>query len=198
MIWRATTLLAAASLVSGCAQLMSLTGLGGSGIVVEPDAPKAILVSVPALRLQSYAVPISLAGTVVTWQTSENASMSLDRGVVVSTRGFGDDLMGADAGQSIAAVSGGAGDWSPRINSYMNGEYQSYFMTFECRRSGSRSDQITVGNRLVPVARITETCVNDERQIENQYWRNSNGVMLKSLQWISPGVGYMEIERVIR
>lgn len=198
MIWRAIPLLAAASLVSGCAQLASLTGLGGPGIVVEPNAPEAMLVSVPSLPSLSYAVPISQSGTVVTWRTSEDSALSLDRGVLVSTRGFGDDLMGADAGQSIAAVSGRAGDWAPRINGYMNGEYQSYFMTFQCRRSGSQSDQITLGNRLASVTRITETCVNDERQIENQYWRNGNGVMLKSRQWVSPSVGYMETERVIR
>jgi hypothetical protein len=55
-----------------------------------------------------------------------------------------------------------------------------------------------LGDRNVSTNRITETCVNDERQIENIYWRNGNGVMVKSRQWVSSNVGYMETERVIR
>lgn len=186
-----------AVLLSGCAQLSGLIG-GGQTILVEPDVPEALLVSVPALRAQGYAVPSARRGSVTTWRTADNATFSFDRGVIVSTRGLGDDLMGADVAHSIAASTGGAGDWAPRINGYMNGEYQSYFMTFQCRRTGTQSEQIALSDRSVSATRITETCVNDERQIENIYWRNGNGVMVKSRQWVSPNVGYMETERVIR
>ena len=189
--------IAMTALLSGCAQLAGLFG-GGQAILVEPDAPDVMLVSVPALRAQGYAVPSARVGSVTTWRTADNATFSFDRGVVVSTRGLGDDLMGADVGQSIVASTGGAGGWAPRINGYMNGEYQSYFITFQCRRSGSQSDSVVLGDRSVSATRITETCVNDERQIENTYWRNGNGVMVKSRQWVSPNVGYMETERVIR
>ena len=194
---RSALAIAMTALLSGCAQLAGLFG-GGQAILVEPDAPEVILVTVPALRAQGYAVPSARIGSVTTWRTADNATFSFDRGVIVSTRGLGDDLMGADIDQSIAASTGGAGGWAPRINGYMNGEYQSYFMTFQCRRSGSQSDSVVLGDRSVSATRFTETCVNDEREIENTYWRNGNGVMVKSRQWVSPSVGYMETERVIR
>ena len=194
---RSALAIAMTALLSGCAQLAGLFG-GGQSILVEPDAPEVILVTVPALRAQGYAVPSARVGSITTWRTADNATFSFDRGVVVSTRGLGDDLMGADIDQSIAASTGGAGGWAPRINGYMNGEYQSYFMTFQCRRSGSQSDSVVLGDRSASATRFTETCVNDEREIENTYWRNGNGVMVKSRQWVSPSVGYMETERVIR
>ncbi len=189
--------IALTTFLSSCAQLAGLVG-GGQTILIEPDVSEAILVSVPALRAQGYAVPSARVGSVTTWRTADSATFSFDRGVIVSTRGLGDDLMGADVRQSIAASTGGAGDWAPRINGYMNGEYQSYFMTFQCRRSATQSEQVVLGDRTVAATRITETCVNDERQIENIYWRNGNGVMVKSRQWVSSNVGYMETERVIR
>ncbi len=195
---RVVLTLLAVTLVSGCAQLTSLVGFGGPQILVEPAETEAMLVTVPALRAQNYAVQASRIGNVATWRTPDNASFSFDQGIVVSTRGLGDDLMGADAEHSIFAAQGGAASWAPRINGYMNGEYQSYFITFQCRRTDLQTDRITIGDRALSATRITETCVNDEREIENVYWRNGNGVMLKSRQWVSPNVGYMETERVIR
>ena len=194
---RAGIALGVFAFLSGCAQLAGLVS-GRSEIVVEPAASEVMLISVPRLGAQGYAVPIASSGSVVTWQTVDQASFAFDQGVIVSTRGLGDDLMGADGSQSIAALNGKAGDWAPRINAYMNGEYQSYFMTFQCRRTGSRSIEIPIGDRRVFVTEISESCVNNERQIENTYWRNSNGSVLKSRQWVSPTVGYMETERVIR
>jgi hypothetical protein len=154
--------IAMTAFLSGCAQLAGLMG-SGQTILVEPDSSDAILVSVPALRAQGYAVPSARVGSVTTWRTADNATFTFDRGVIVSTRGLGDDLMGADVGQSISASSGGAGDWAPRINGYMNGEYQSYFMTFQCRRSSAQSEQVVLGDRNVSTNRITETCVQGNR-----------------------------------
>lgn len=195
---RALTVLATTALLAGCAQLSAVMGQRDTQIVVEPANQEALLVSVPALRAQGYVIKTSQIGTVATWRTPDNASFSFDRGVLVSTRGLGDDLMGADASPSIAAVGGRAADWAPRINGYMNGEYQSYFMTFQCRKTSAQQDQINAGDRLVSATRITETCVNDERRIENQYWRNGNGMVVKSRQWVSPTIGYMETEAVTR
>lgn len=198
MMWRSFISLVAVTFLVGCSRLAAISGLGTPEVVIEQVAGESLLVSVPALGAQGIATQAARIGNVVTWRTADNAAFSFDRGVIVSTRGLGDDLMGADVRQSIAAVNGGAGDWAPRINGYMNGEYQSVFMTFQCRRSAFQPDQVSVGNRTVGTTRIIETCVNDERQIENIYWRNSNGLVVKSRQWVSPGVGYMETERFIR
>ncbi|WP_158090963.1 YjbF family lipoprotein [Marivita geojedonensis] len=198
MMWRSFISLVVATILGACSQLTSLAGLGGSEVVIGTATRDSLQVSVPVLGAQGFATEAARIGSVVTWRTADNATFSFDQGVIVSTRGLGDDLMGADATQSIAAVNGGALAWAPRINGYMNGEYQSFFMTFQCRRSDTQSVQTPVGNRLVTATRITEACINDERQIENTYWRNSNGLVLKSRQWVSPGVGYVETERVIR
>lgn len=186
---------AIAVLLSGCAQLSQWVSPGSVDIIIPADTQSTMRVTIPKLNAQGFATLRSRYDGVATWRTADNTSFSFRQGVVVSTRGLGDDLMGADVSQSVSALQGRAGNWAPRINGYMDGEYQPYFTTFQCRRTGSSSEMIESGSRLALTQRTDETCVNDELQIENSYWRNRNGVILKSRQWVSQGVGYMETER---
>lgn len=155
-------------------------------------------VSVPSLNARAVFTPSARNGDVVTWRAPDNTTVSFNQGVLVSTRGLGDDLMGADIGQSLDAIQGGADDFAPKIYSYMNGEFQSYFVSFQCRRTSSSAETVQVGGSSVRATRIDETCLNNERQIENTYWRDRAGTMVKSRQWISAGLGYLETERLDR
>ena len=190
--------LVAAAMVAGCAQVAQLMGRGQTDVIIAATEQATMTIAVPALNARGVVTPVAQNGDVVTWRTLDNTTVSLDRGVIVSTRGLGDDLMGADIDQTLAALRGGAGTFAPRIYGYMDGEYQAYFMTFQCRRTGTRSEVVQIGGTGIRATRIDETCLNNERQIDNTYWRNGNGVMVKSRQWVSAGVGYMETERAIR
>src|SRR6056297_1709769 len=190
--------LAAAGVLSGCAQLASLAGIGQPDIIIDPSRTDALHVSIPALGLRGFAERSARNGDVVSWSMDDTVTIAVNQGVIVSTRGLGDDLMGADAKQSISVANGAARGWAPRINGYMNGAYQSYFITFQCRRADARPSQITVGDRRQTVTQITETCVNETYKIENTYWRNGNGLVLKAHQWVSPAVGYLETTRLLR
>lgn len=184
--------------VAGCAQVAQLVpGRGGEVIIPGTDAPTLSLFF-PSLQAQTIATPVAQNDGVVTWLSVEDRAVSFRNGVVVSTRGLGDDLMGADVGASLAALGGGAGEWAPRVHGYMSPEYQSVFMTFQCQRTASKRETVAVGTSSISANRTDELCVNDEREIQNIYWQTGNGVMVKSRQWISPRVGYMETERIIR
>jgi hypothetical protein len=195
---RLALILTMATLLSGCAQFARLTSGGASEVVISATGRDTMTVSIPALNARGVVTPIARNGNVITWKTPDNTTMSFDQGVVVSTRGLGDDLMGADIAHTLAALQGGASNWAPRIHGYMNGEYQSYFATFQCRRTATQPDVVRISGAEYSVTRTDETCLNDELQVENTYWRDRSGVMVKSRQWVSRGVGYMETERAIR
>lgn len=195
---RAALSLLAVALLPGCAQLSQLLPSRVTEVLVPADDRPTMQVTIAALNARGLVTEAARNGQIVTWSTQDNRTISFLEGIVVATRGLGDDLMGADVAQTRDAFRGGAGDWGPRIHGYMNGEYQSYFMAFQCRRTGSQFDTVQINGSARNTTRIDETCVNDEIQIENTYWRNGNGVMLKSRQWVSKGVGYMETERVLR
>ncbi len=198
MIRHSLFLVYAVSMLLGCEQISSIGNTSESHSVVKPSECEALIIRVPALNLQSYAVWNGQNGSVETWRTAQGISISLNNGVIVSTRGMGDDLMGADVEQSVAILADTARAWGLRINSYIDGENQHYFTSLQCRRSDTRMEQTTIGNRSQRTTRLTELCVNNEKKIENTYWQNSSGSVLKSRQWVSSGVGYIEIERVLR
>lgn len=197
---RTVAIILSAIVLSGCAQLASLNPLrtGTTEVAIPATQVPTQQISIPALGARGFVTQFAQNDGVVTWKTADNTTFAFRQGVIVSTRGLGDDLMGADVAQTLSALRGGAEDWGPRVHGYMNAEYQSYFMSFQCRRTASDRDNVQIGDRIVSATRTTETCLNDEIQIENAYWRNGNGVMVKSRQWVSPGVGYMETERAFR
>jgi len=166
-------------------------------VVENPDTPQ-MQVAVPRLGAQGSVTPVGRNGEVETWRTPDFVTFSFDRGVLVATRGLGDDLMSADLAQTHAALDGDADHWGPRIHSYLDGEYKSYFMAFQCRRTDSGAETITIGNTARRTTHIEEHCVTEGREIVNHYWRGADGVMWKSRQWVSPSAGYLETERRVR
>ena len=164
--------------LAGCAQLAQITGT--PDVVVPSEGARVLQITVPGLAYRGFATPAARNGDVVTWETADGKSVSLRGGRLVATRGFGDDLMGSDAQPPRALGSG----WTPRINSYMSGDYQSVFKTFQCRRTASPD--------------LGEICTNDRLRFENSFRIAGDGTVTKSRQWVSRGLGHMEIERVVR
>ena len=135
----------------------------------------------------------------IDWRTGDNVSITLNRGVVIATRGFGDDLMSADVDQTLAMLQNRptAQDY-PRFLSRLDGEYQTEFESFLCRRTGQDGETLNSYGRLRQTVKITELCRNPGGSFENTYWVGSDGTMWKSRQWVSPDIQYVETELLVR
>jgi len=136
---------------------------------------------------------------VVEWRTGDEVSLTFRQGVLIASRGLGDDLMTADVSGTVAMLQGHqtAQDY-PRFTSRLDGEYQTKFESYLCRVTARASAAIESFGRVRKTSRITELCRNPERSFENTYWTGSDGMMWKSRQWISPNTGYLETERLVR
>lgn len=136
-------------------------------------------------------------GDVTTWRAADGVALSLRGGVLVATRGLGNDLMSADAGGTRAMLQGGGGaGYYPRFHSYLDGEDQTAFRAFQCRETGRRAEQIAIAGRNWATLRISETCVSRGLKIENTFWR-SGGLTVRSRQWVSQSAGYVETQRLV-
>ncbi|WP_319825137.1 YjbF family lipoprotein [Thalassovita sp.] len=150
---------------------------------------------------QTYAtmVPAGKNGDVVTWQSGDHRALSLQQGVVVATRGLGDDLMGSDADGVVAMLHGRAtGQEYTRVHSYLDGEYQPKFQSFRCRQDAATVQNLEIVKEIHVVTRIEESCFSPDGGMANTYWVGSDGTVWKSRQWISPVLGYMETELLVR
>lgn len=136
------------------------------------------------VRTRSY-------GATAVWQSTDQVSITLVGGLLRATRGMGDDLMSADVpGLGEAAAFG-------REHYYIGGDARTRLTTFACRRESLGPETITVLERAYSTRHITETCTAGEADFTNDYWVDSRGVMRKSRQWVSKGVGYVTLQRVV-
>lgn len=143
--------------------------------------------------------PRSENGPVTTWYSTDGVSLAFDHGVLIATRGLGDDLMSSDVRATSRMLSGQGGDgFYERFQTYLDGEYQSQFRSFRCQRTAVKREVIQIFGHNHNTTRTEETCYSPELEFTNIYWRGSDGVMWKSRQWISPSIGHLVTERLVR
>ncbi|MDK3017754.1 YjbF family lipoprotein [Pseudodonghicola flavimaris] len=166
---------------------------------IDAAGQPLLLVEIPALRNAATLAPRSRTGGVTTWRSRDDVSLSFRDGLVVATRRLGDDLMSAEIENSLRLLRGQTdAGYVPRFHSYLDGEYQTLFRSFQCRAGSRRPERIEVMGRPHASTRIEEECRGPDLRFTNIYWRGADGTIWKSRQWISPRVGYAEIERLHR
>ena len=189
----------------------ALKGLAntGSGFWEEGRDPRETLTremidTAPTNLLLFAAVNEDLASTfvraarnseMITWMSDEGDSLTLRDGVVIATRGLGDDLMGATSGQVYQGLVSGGGR-TVRIHDYLDGEDQIVRREYACELATLRSETIEIYERNHQTRLISETCTGDSGGFRNLYWIDAAGMIWQSRQWISARVGAVDIQKL--
>lgn len=195
-------LLALAVLVGCAPQQAGLTidgikqTLAGQDLGDQP----ILAVELPELMVGATLQLIGNNGSVQTWRTADNITLSFERGFLIESRGLIDDLLTSDVSSVASGVFAGidAGSFYGRINEYIGGEDQVVKVVFQCTQTGRRNETIQTLSANRSVTRVSEECRSTTRSINNTYWIGSDGTMWKSVQWVSPLVGYLQTERLVR
>jgi hypothetical protein len=199
--FRLGTLLAlslAAVLLAGCDRVGGALGLTGTvgAVPAHPIGPERLRVSLPKTGAQAVLGPVSKTGRTTVWQTLDGITLAFRDGVLTGTRGLGDDLMSADVSGDLAMLRGvGANEYHPHIRAYLDGEDQTVYRSYQCRRTAQGRETT---RDAATARRIGMLCTSPRDSFTNVYWLNGAGDVTKSRQWVSPTIGYMETERVAR
>lgn len=119
-------------------------------------------------------------GDVITYQTPDRIALALRDGVLISTRGFGDDLMSADVSELLAALHGPRPRQATRVHRYLDAENHEVLRSFACVVEGGRQ--------------VTETCHGDGISFTNSYVLDGAGAIVQSRQWVGPRRGSIRID----
>ena len=157
-----------------------------------------LLVELPELKVAATLAPSGRNKDVQTWASGDQASLSFRRGVLVATRGLGSDLMSSDVAGTLTMLGARHDDYYPRLNTRLDGEYQTEFQAFQCRRVTALPERITIFERLHNTTRIEETCMTPGRTVTNIYWAGQDGFLWKTRQWVSDHAGYLWTEQLVR
>ncbi|SEN51202.1 Group 4 capsule polysaccharide lipoprotein gfcB, YjbF [Loktanella fryxellensis] len=196
----AVAVTAALALLSACAPAAPFDIRGQLRRPVIDRSPQPLLLAeMPSRNLLATLVPRDVDGDVVTWQSAQNQTLSLHDGVLVATRGLGDDLMSADVGRTLNALrSGGSAQAYPRLLTYLDGDGQTVFRSLLCDMDGGRPDTVDSFDVAFATTLHVESCQTIGARIENRYWLNADGTMRRTQQWVGPATGPLAIEWLSR
>jgi hypothetical protein len=134
-------------------------------------------------------------GPIRTWASNTYETVSLQDGILVATRGFGNDIMSSSA-PSLGQVKSGAGFFH-RVYYYLDGADQSQRADFDCNFAASGSETVAVLDKAYATRRVTESCSNPDTSFENLYWFDGSGSLRQSLQFVSVQAASMQLQRVL-
>lgn len=135
------------------------------------------------------------AGTVVVWRAEDGASLSLRNGLLIATRGLGDDLLSAQVPAADGVVGPvGSSERRYQIRGFDN---QAYAVTFGCSLQDLGPAPIEVVEITYPTRHLQEHCDSPSGQVVNDYWVDSrSGQIWQSRQWAGPTLGYLRIRQL--
>jgi hypothetical protein len=142
----------------------------------------------PLLIVTSQRVPVSSIltmfaenGGVRTYLSPDQISFSLRNGVLVATRGLGDDMMSADVSDVLPRIRAGTGR-AVRIHRYLDGENRIILASFVCDYDRGAEGV------------VEERCRGEDHNFVNRYSLGSGGRIVISDQWVGVGQGSYRIE----
>ena len=168
-------------------------GFTSEAIAAEPDAYR--LVQINALGLLEPARAIQENGSEITLALQSGPTAAYDGGVLVATRGFGDDLMTMDSAGVLSALRSGGGSVSRRMET-LNGQDQIQTFLFNCTITSAGSEAVNLGVRTIPLRRMDERCQGEAIIFNNIYWLDDAGSIAASRQYVSPTVAYLRSNRL--
>ncbi|WP_421702445.1 YjbF family lipoprotein [Aliiroseovarius sp.] len=157
---------------------------------------QVMILGIESSNVTLAIAPVTTNGAVVTWKTPDRRSFAFKRGVLAGTRGFGEDLMSIHADPSISLITTRRTGRVPRVNHYLSGLGYSSTLSLDCVISGGASERMIVGQINTVTTHLTETCQRDGLVVENQYWVDARGKILRSRQWVSQGLGYIVTQQL--
>ena len=125
-----------------------------------------------------------------TWLSQNGFSAGFQDGIMVATRGLGEDLLASSAPGIRAAIRTGGGN-GRRIRDRIGDLNQVIQESFECTVTAGAAESINLGLRQVETQKYAETCRGQRLQFENFYWIDAQGEIVTSLQFVTQEVGYL-------
>jgi hypothetical protein len=188
--------------VRGLAQ--SLTGNGPEitdvravltrDLIDETPSP-LLLAELPERGASAGLIKVAPSGQDTVWIASDGISITFrHNGLLVATRGLGDDLMAADLSQVQARIQ--TGGRVARVHDHLNGNDQIVRLSYDCIIENEGRAVIDIYEIRYQTTVMAETCQGDGESFTNRYWITDSGIIQKSIQWVSPSVKYLISEQL--
>lgn len=135
-----------------------------------------------------------------TWISFDNLLLGMKDGMVIATRGLGDDLLAGDPYATLAALKTGEKSIiTERFASILGGDSNVDTIAFRCEVEYKRRVPVDLGPYTADTSLYYENCRNGQTSFRNLFWvERTNMEIIQSRQWISESVGTLAIRKLPR
>lgn len=135
--------------------------------------------------------------TITTWRNGSGSQIVLRDGVLISTRGIGNDLGSARVEAAVAAINSRQPVSGPQ-NLFVKGYGNlTTRIDLDCTMESLGPTQIEILERTHGVIHLRQACVSSEFDVTNDYWVDRSGsTVWQSRQWAGPELGYFSIQKL--
>jgi hypothetical protein len=156
-----------------------------------------ILVEVPDRQASATMVQVGQNGDVRSWSGSDGVGVSMtDAGLLVSTRGYGGDILSADVSEVHRALLRPRAAFATRTMRFLDGQGRDFARSYACDYSSGGRQQVEIFERTYQLDQVVERCLASDHGFENLYWLDAGGTIWKSIQYAGPHAGSLLIERL--
>jgi hypothetical protein len=172
--------------------------------VLQVTRAQVDAVPLPLIRVRlegtsamSTMVELDRKGPFTTFMTGDGIALLFKGGVLVGSRGLGQDLMGLSTPSLSEGIRSGE---SQRAYRYLDGDEKLETTQMSCQLTSEPHGPITILERSYNVDQVREWCrgtsaAGADIAFENFYWVESRtGIIWQSRQFISTKFGRAEIE----
>ena len=125
---------------------------------------------------------------------ADGSQIMIDHGLLVGTRGFGNDLLASEVSQSAALIHNLGTGVTTRLMTLIDGDDQAVTHAFKCSIAPGGLDPVTIGTTPVAARTVTEECNGVLGHFYNYYWVvPASGEIIQSSQWASPLTGKISL-----
>ena len=128
------------------------------------------------------------------WLGVDGSTVTAKNGVLISTRGMGDDLMNSEYEKTFWGLSNPGKQYAKKYT-YLVEDNQLVSKNFDCSFDiGDKFSVINIFDRDFSVSMRVETCPGQNRGFKNSYWIETDGTVRRSMQFHSNKVGQILLE----
>ncbi|UOA25514.1 YjbF family lipoprotein [Pseudosulfitobacter sp. DSM 107133] len=145
----------------------------------------------------AYLIPTQVRdgdGTVVVWSTRGNNQVILRDGILIGTRGLGNDIASAEVTPALTAVRTRNASAGQRVMYFRNDVNGVNRMSLSCEVHNLGAESLEIVGRSFPTVHLREDCINGSGRFANHYWVDRrDGTVWKSRQWGGTASGYFDL-----
>lgn len=135
-----------------------------------------------------------------TWISPDHLSLGMKDGIIIATRGFGNDVYAADIDSTLHALK--AGDENTVTEHFvtpLSGSSQVERLAFRCQITHQSREPVPLSSSYTADTDLYyETCRNGQMNFQNLFWvERETKKIVQSRQWISEETGELALRLVV-